>query len=794
MQTELATLDATTKEPPKTRIGTASNASSMFFRMRDADQLRSQNRARVQGQIDGNAPFKRSELLAKGMGSACNLNFRQAGAIIDQYRTPYFDLLVEVPMIAEIQTAFGTVTERADWSQIISEEYNRMVTNWSEWDKVMQFSQYQMLVHGIGFLYFPDDKDWRPDSAKTGDVLVPDGSRSSTEEIEVLCIQKSYASNRLYRYIRNPKQATDVGWNVPATENAIIDAFNGSAMPPPGANAYEFYQSKLKNADIYYGTSESRQVQTSHVLVAEFDGRVSHHIIRADRSSEEFLFSDIGRFDSMQSVICPFFYTIGDGTWHSVGGLGKEMFAYCEVFNQLRCKEVDGAMIASTVLLQQTSADSLTKSQLLSLANLSIIPAGLQMMSSTIGQGIDATVSVRRDMEAGLNNNIGLMRDAPGETVPRRGQKHAILELQQQAALGKGNINRYYVSLDMLHRQMFPRAASPNVRAFHPGGPQALEFQRRCVMRGVPLQALSEIDSIKAMRSLGAGSAVNAMMAAQAIMENAGSYPEEGRVLAIRDWISRTAGGSFADRYMGELNTNRSTEDDSIAALENNALRTGGQVVITIQQSHVRHLESHLTDAEAHEAEVMGLDAESGAGVAALQALHVHLDGAGKHCYEHLQQLSQDKIRAGDYQNLYKRWQQLSRAQDQVTQRLEEQMQAEAEQQAQGQAPEAQQDILKLLNYKSAPESVKAQMEAAVGLERAPGDISESGRNLEIKEQTLGIKVATARQKMVLGDVTVAESVKKNDHSMMTSNAKLALEAQKQRQEEAKEKPETPMK
>lgn len=775
--TDLATLDPKTKAAPTTRIGTGANASSLFFRLRDADQLRSQNRARVQGQIDGNAPFKKSELVAKGLGSACNLNFRQASAIIEQYKTPYFDLLMEVPMLADIQTAFGTVTERTGWSQIISEEYHRAVTNWSEWTNVMQFSQTQMLVHGIGFLYFRDNVDWRPDSAKTGDVLVPDGSRSSVDEIEVLCIQKSYASNRLYRYIRNAKQAADIGWNVPATEKAIIDAASGTAEPPPSANAYEYYQSKLKNADIYYGTAESKNVQTAAVLVAEFDGRVSHHIVRADRSSEQFLFSKIGRFDSMQSVICPFFYTIGDGTWHSAGGLGKDMFAYCEIFNQLRCAEVDGAKIASTVLLQQTTADSLSKSQLLSLANLSIIPPGLTMQQPNIAPGLEATMGVRRDMEAGLNNNIGLMRDAPGETVPRRGQKHAILELQQQASLGKGNINRYYVGLDQLHRQMFPRIANPNIREHHPGGPQAMDFQRRCVKRGVPLEALAEIDSISAMRSLGAGSAVNAMVAAQAIMENAGSYPEEGRVLAIRDWISRMAGGNFADRYMGELNTTRSTEDDSIASLENNALRTGGQCVITIQQSHVRHLESHLGDAESHEQEIMMADAQQPTDTATLQGLHVHLDGAGKHCHEHLQQLANDKIRAQDFQSLYKRWQQLSRVQDQVTQRLEEQMKRDAEKQAQNGAQAPQEDILRLLNYKSAPESIKAFMEEAVGFQRQPGDISETGRNLAIKEAALGLKAKTVGQNLITNDVKTAAQLQAQRHSQLHDNARFALDA-----------------
>jgi len=84
--------------------------------------------------------------------------------------------------------------------------------------------------------------------------------------------------------------------------------------------------------------------------------------------------------------------------------------------------------------------------QLVKIGNLSILPPGLTVASTNIGQGIEATTGVRRDMEVGLNNNIGLMQQAPGQTNPRQGQKSKILEMQQRAQLGKGNINRCYRS------------------------------------------------------------------------------------------------------------------------------------------------------------------------------------------------------------------------------------------------------------------------------------------------------------------------------------------------------------
>jgi len=265
--------------------------------------------------------------------------------------------MVEVPLLVNIQTGFGTATERGDWSQIISEEMHRTITKWKSWDEIIQFSQFQMLVFGGGPLYFPDGVDWRPDCVKYSDVLLEDGASSRIERVEGLVLLKDYVPSELYKKIRDKAAAEAIGWDVGEVEWGIIQSkFPGST--PQDARVIEWYQQKFKNADMFCG--EGAAVRSAHVLVAEFDGMVSHHIVRSDQSRNKFMYSKLNVFESMEDVIVPFQFDIGDGTWHSIHGLGNAIFPYVEVFNRLRCKEVDGAMIAASVLLQ--SADS-TKMQ-----------------------------------------------------------------------------------------------------------------------------------------------------------------------------------------------------------------------------------------------------------------------------------------------------------------------------------------------------------------------------------------------------------------------------------------------
>ena len=753
----LATLDEHYK-PPTSRLGDAHAAYDYAYKLIQADDRRAIYRTTIKGLIDGNAPF------GKISPDRTNLNFRQATAIINQFKTPYYDLLTEVPLLFEIETTFGQSEERADWGQIMSEEFHRLITSWRKWDYVSQFHQFQMLVHGVGHCYWHDDMDWRPDVAKVGEVLVDDLSPSCIDEVEVVGIRKAYMPTQLMGFIDDPVAASAMGWNVDAVKKAVKDAFQGK--PPDGSNNWEYFQQKRKNADLYYGNYECDRNWTAHMLVKEYNQKVSHHIIRTDRASKDYLYTKIDRFNSMEEMLCPFFYDIGDGTFHSIRGLGAEIFPYCEVFNRLRCKEVDAAVIAASVLLQQKDGQSVQQSQMLTIDNLKIIPAGLQVLEHQIGQNIKATIDVRRDMEQGMMNNIGSLMKAPGSSNPRKGQKQAIMEMQQSAQLGKGNINRYYTSLDQLGYWMFKKASNPALREYHQGSKSALEFQARCARRGVPKKAFEELDFVRAYRSIGAGSAANALMITNSLMEIAPSLPEQGRQALLRLYISRLAGTRTADMLVGDIQTkDRHTNDESIAALENNALRQGGQVQISDTQNDVIHARIHIQDMEAHLKEVDQVAHQKDLDVSDLQPLYVHLESGLKHSREHLNRLEGDKIRGNDYKDLNKQWAEITRMADQCRHNLE-QMQEDEKQKQANQHPPVDEEMLKNLNYNHVPESVKQQLEARAGTPRAQGDMSVQAQNVHLKEENLRLKALHQQTQTAAQDVQLSQQTEKHRSEM----------------------------
>ncbi len=64
----------------------------------------------------------------------------------------------------------------------------------------------------------------------------------------------------------------------------------------------------------------------------------------------------------------------------------------------------------------------------------------------------------------------------------------------QQSAIGKTQLSRYYNQLDSFFEERYNRASNPNLNPITKSDKDAIEFQRRCAERGVPVQAMLSMD------------------------------------------------------------------------------------------------------------------------------------------------------------------------------------------------------------------------------------------------------------------------------------------------------------
>ena len=674
-------------QPPKSRLNDAKAVDDMVRQLIRADDRRSKVRSKLKGLVDGNPPYSPTELKRLGQSYRTNCNFREAEAFMNLGLSAFYDVFSEVPHYATIRIEHGDKNESERYSQIVTEEFDKLQKSDRNFDYLVQSSQYQMVLYGTGPLIFEDALDWRTKSIKAGELLVPDQTKSNINDWSLCVIRNTYQVHELYQFIRNEKAATTMGWDVAATRKAIMDA-----MPEQhsnNSNNWEWHQQQIRNNDLSH-SAKCDTVKVSHVLYREFptsenpEGAISHAIIdeRADKAA--FMFRKVGRFNSWQECLHPMFYDKGDGTYHSIKGMGVKMYSALELKNRLRCANVDSAFLTTSLVVQADGEDSLNKTAMVSVGNLTIMPPGYNLIQRQLSGVLEPSMAMEREMQNLLQSNLSQYTpnlDKQGGNPRTATEIEAIVA--QQSVLGKTQLSRYYEQLDGLFAERYRRASNLNLTTDVPGGREALEFQKRCIDRGCPKECLGKAVLVSATRSIGQGSSFQRKQILSNLLSISGMLPETGRDTVLRDYVASLVGQGSMERILPEpeLDYNRQ-EQEQEASRENIAFRVGGIIPVTDRDNHVIHAQTHLQFG-VNSANAVQEGGDVAEVAATLQALMPHIQA-------HLEKLGADASRKDILKILMEQTKQLAQVTGELIRHVQKQQQAASQQQQQQAAAEAE--------------------------------------------------------------------------------------------------------
>jgi hypothetical protein len=698
--------------PPKARLSSAEAVVDLVKMLTRADDERSRVRAKVKGIVDGNPPYSAAQLKRTGQSYRTNVNFREAEAFFSIALTAFYDVFSETPTYATVKTNVGTDAERVQYSRVITEEFDRLQKNDNEFDYTMQLSQHEMVLFGSGPLTFENPTSWKARAIKSGDLLIPENTRSNPNDWEVAVVRRRYQAHELYAYIRDTASATTVGWDVEATRKAIIQSGPENYQRH---NNWEWHQQKIRNNDLHY-SAQCSLINAAHVYVREYpqagesQGKISCYIVKED--GQDFLYKHIGKYDSWDQVMHPMYYDKGDGQHHSVKGLGVKMYPVIELKNRQKCHMVDVAATASAMQLQAETPEAMQKASVVQMGPYSILPAGYRVVQRQFSGIVDAPMAVDRELEGVMQSNLSQYRqrlDKPQGNPKTATEVQAIV--QQASVLGKTQIARYYQQLDQFFAERYRRAASPDVVDV-----EAVEFQKRCVSRGVPKEALTNLDYVQASRNYGQGSAFLRMQTISGLMQVAGQLPESGRDALLRDYIAALAGQQQVGRYMvGPEQDIYAKDQIAEANIENAVLQMGNPVIITDSHNHSLHAQTHLSKGtEIAQAIQQGGDPASAVQFFSLLIPHIE---------EHLGMMAADDSRKDEVKQLGEQLEQLSgfanEVSNQVAQQMEQAQAAQMEQQAQAGAGLAPEEQMKMASMERDEARKDAALQAEIGRSEA---------------------------------------------------------------------------
>ena len=446
---------------PETRMCNALDAISRIqFLLRAEQQGRAQRRSLVKGLVDGNPPYRPTDMRNAGRAHQCNVNWRVAEYYLNHARAAFYDIFSEAPTFYTIRTAQGNPNQRETWSRTITDEFDRMLREDRSWDYAIQISQYEMILYGSGPLTFDDDKDWRNVAILNRDSIVPDYTKSDTTQWEEFVIRRDYSPDKLYGFIRNEKIAFEQGWDVTATRKAIMEA-HPKTREGGQYSSWEWHQQQLKNQSFDY-TSRCKVIPVSHYYFKEFpkageqEGRITHTIVINPEDAQttqdnKYLFQHIGRFANWDQVVFPMYYdNDGGGYHHSVTGLGTKMYSAMEYQNRLLCNLAD-KVFSPKILFKPTTASVSQKLSIAQFAEYGQVPQGFDILQTPVGSFIEDGLVLNREITGLVSSNLSQynqsVKKPEGNPITATEAK---IDASEQARLGKTQLNHYYAQLDRL--------------------------------------------------------------------------------------------------------------------------------------------------------------------------------------------------------------------------------------------------------------------------------------------------------------------------------------------------------
>lgn len=509
-------------------FSTSALVEQVVWNMRLGDQQRAKNRAQLSRLFNGFPPWTASE--ADSANIKTNVNFLDAPKLGADARRSYYNAFLKPERFFNVTLQDGPVKSRLKWGQIITQEINRPLKNSLPYFENIKSQMAAVVLYGIGPMNWETRTKWRPRAIGVEDLLVPSGTLVSLENLTHFAIFRQFTVPELQRRITG--NYVDKGWNIPLVNRAIEWAMNQDQSQPGYTETLspEKIQERLKQDGYYYGTDSAPTIDTwDFYFLCEEENQIGwkrRMIIDTPAADEvrgagkpdknligekdsSWLYSTEDRIYAKRideiihfqfadlSATSPFRY-------HSVRSLGWLIYAVCNLQNRLRCKVNDATFENLLQYFRAGTSEDHERLVKLDLHNWGIIPEGIdfvkqgdrwQINHSLVGQ----TMTDNRNM---LNEAAAQFRE--GRDLVSQKEKTAteiMAEVNSANALVGSMLLLSYIYQDQQYREIARRFCIANSDDI-----DVVEFRKRCLMRGVPVEYLDESRwAIASEKVLGSG-------------------------------------------------------------------------------------------------------------------------------------------------------------------------------------------------------------------------------------------------------------------------------------------------
>lgn len=583
-------------KPLEKRIKDVDGARSLYVKQRDADLESNRQMAKVQAMADGAQPYDPEYLRSTNQAYLSNFNPNGFKSLLDTSLAAYTDLISADEKLIDVFTTHGNAQEREQWSQIMSLHMSRAIRSWSKFYFQWALIPHYRTLHGVGIAYFEDALNWQWCVSNLALMKIPRQTPACEEDIEYGFTKSNTQPHRLMSLINKEEYAKEEGWNIPALKRALL---NATTQTDDIYNWMDL-EARWKNNDLVWGENNSA-IPLIYGWVRENDGTYSilvfteNSLTNPGGEPEQFLCYKRGVYNRAQEAFVFFPRGIGtNGTFHSIRGLGADIYNAMQALMRLDNRKIDLAFAAGPIF-QVKDQEKIESAMATPWGPFTMVTDGIDILQT---QAVNVAQSIQPAADALWNTiqqNAGTYTSANVLDSSREMTKTEVLsKLEQAATLSVTDINLFNQSQDRLMREVGRRFTRKDYQRTDPGGHEVHDWRQACIEDGVPEEALNRIDHrrTRASRTIGYGSPAARRVAFQSIMDLFQEADDVGKQLMLRDLSASIVGWEKTNEYFPAA-PDRMPVDFEIADLQNQVLASGGTAVISPSENKRVHLEVH---------------------------------------------------------------------------------------------------------------------------------------------------------------------------------------------------------
>lgn len=548
---------------------------SLVQQMVVSDLWRGQNRANINMLYNGFPPYTPQEQIDNRIdfnvptlaGTRIIAAARQTWNNAFQRPTRYFDAVATT----------GPVFKRQEWSEIVSKQAARVMKRSMAYTNYLESKFGAAVLHGIGIGVWPREGSWCPQAKGPEDVLVPDNTLTSLENLPYFAIRMIMTAPELTKL---KKGNVDKGWNQGMLNNIVAKLSEQTMLNSPGT-PFNWWQSPEKAAEFlkenpgYLAGQQAPTVLCWDFYYLDDDSGEWRRRIIVDPSSAgiqgmevntEFLFDPKDRnygktVNHIMHVLFSDGCVVAPFRWHSVRSLGYLMYPMCHANNRKYSKLQDATMDSMMWLFRSQPDGDEERLERVDLHNMGIVPNGLTWVLPQERMQINIPLlqmSFGMDRQLMAESAASFVQDPNDGTQKEMTATETMARMNQANALVGSMLTRGYVYMTVEYREIFRRLCTLEAD-------DCKAFRERCVAEGVDPAMFDDPDAwdINPVKTAGDGNRVLQIAMADKEMEQYDRLDPEGRRIVLHDYYVATTGDPEKAERIAKL-----TEPDISSAVE----------------------------------------------------------------------------------------------------------------------------------------------------------------------------------------------------------------------------------